>query len=122
MTVSANYTTAPGEDPDDLGPNEFTAGSILILNCTVLGNSGTLTYEWSMTENPNTSDCHSCTVIGTQPHSSTLRLAKEALNSYHAGIYTCTVSETGRDNNDDFNVTVVGVFMCTITTCDVMIS
>ena len=122
VTVSANYTAAPGEDPDDLGPNEFTAGSILILNYTVLGNSGTLTYEWSVTENPDTSDCRRCTIIGPQPHTSTLRLAEEALNSYHTGIYTCIVSESGRPdsgNSDDFTVTVVGELMCTITKFDI---
>ena len=122
MTVSADYTAAPGEDPNDLGPNEFTAGSIFSLNCTVQGNSGTLTYEWSVTGNPDTSDCRSCTIIGPQPHSSTLRLAQPALNSYHAGNYRCTVSESGRPdsrNSDDFTVAVVGESMCTVTTCNV---
>ena len=117
VTVSADYTAAPGENADDLGPNEFTAASILNLNCTVLGNSGTLTYEWSVTGNPDTSDCRSCTIIGTPPHTSTLRLAELALNSYHAGIYTCTVSESGRPdsgNSDDFTVTVVGEFICAL--------
>ena len=124
VTVSADYTAAPGEDPDDLGPNEFTAGSILILNCAVLGNSGTLTYEWSVTGNPDTPDCRSCTIIGPQLHSSTLRLAELALNSYHAGIYTCNVSESGRPdsgNSDDFIVIVVGELMCTVSTFDVIL-
>ena len=107
-TVSANYTAVPGENPDDLGPNEFTAGSILILNCIVQGNNGSLTYKWSVTGNPNTSDCSRCTIIGPQPHTSTLRLAEPALNSYHAGIYTCTVSESGRPDSGHFAVTVVG--------------
>ena len=100
-----------------MAPNEFTAGSVLILNCTVQGNSGTLTYEWSVTGNPDTSDCRSCTTIGPQPHSSTLRLAERALNSYHAGIYTCIVSENGRPdsgNSDTFTVTVVGELICTV--------
>ena len=120
MTVSANYTAAPGEDPDDLGPNEFTAGSILILTCAVLGNSGTLTYEWSVTGNPDTPACRDCTIIGPQLHTSTLRLAELALNSYHAGIYTCTVSESDRPdsgNSDDFTVTVVGESICALPTC-----
>ena len=117
MTVSADYTAAPGENPNDLGPNEFTAGSILILNCTVQGDSGTLTYEWSVTENPDTPDCEDCTTIGTPPHTSTLRLAELALNSYHAGIYTCTVSESGRpdsENSDNVTVTVVGESICIV--------
>ena len=111
VTITANYTAAPGEDPDDLGPDEFTAGSILILNCTVRGKSGTLSYEWSVTGNPDTPGCRSCNITGSQPHSSTLRLAQEALNSYHAGIYTCAVGEIDRNdsgNSDNFNVTVVG--------------
>ena len=57
VTITANYTPAPGEDPDDLDPDEFTAGSILILNCTVQGKSGTLSYEWSVTGNPDTPGC-----------------------------------------------------------------
>ena len=108
MTISANYTPALGEDPDDLGPNEFIAGSILSLNCRVQGNiNGNLTYTWS--------DCTSCSL---SPDTSTLRLAQPALNSYHAGIYTCTVSESGRPdsgNCDDFTVTVVGELMCNQT-------
>ena len=118
VTIIADYTTAPGEDPDDMAPNEFTAGSILILTCAVQGHSsGTLTYQWSVTGNPDTSDCRMCTTIGPQLHSSTLRLAELALNSYHSGIYTCTVSESGRPdsgNSDDFTVTVVGELMCTV--------
>ena len=38
VIISANYTPAPGEDPGELGPNEFTAGSVLSLNCIVQGN------------------------------------------------------------------------------------
>ena len=111
MTITANYTAAPGEDPDDLGPDEFTAGSILILNCTVQGKSGTLSYEWG---NRDTPGCRMYNITGPLPHSSTLRLGQPALNSYHAGIYTCTVSESGRPdsgNSDTFPVTVVGESM-----------
>ena len=118
MTITANYTPAPGEDPDDLGPDEFTAGSILILNCTVQGKSGTLSYEWSVTGNPDTPGCRKCNIVGSQPHSSTLRLEEEALNSYHAGVYTCTVSEIDRDdsgNSDNFNVTVVGEIIAVVS-------
>ena len=107
VTVSTDYTGAPGENPDDLGPNEFTAASILNLNCRVQGSSGTLTYEWS-----------ECTGCSLSSDTSTLRLAQPALNSYHAGIYTCTVSESGRPdsgNSDSFTVTVVGESMYTQT-------
>ena len=108
MTISADYTAAPGEDPDDLGPNEFTAGSVLSLICEVQGHSGDLTYDWTVTRNPDTPRCIDCDISST---TSTLRLAQPALSSYHAGIHTCTVSESGRHgsrNSDDFTVAVVG--------------
>ena len=108
MTISAVYTPSPGEDPESLSPNEFTAGSELTLDCTVQGHSGSLTYDWSV--NPETPDCTGCS-IDTSSTTSLLALGRPALNSYFAGIYTCTVSESGRPdsgNIDDFNVTVVG--------------
>ena len=108
MTVSANYTAAPGEDPDDLGPNEFIAGSVLSLICEVQGHSGNLTYDWTVMKNPDTPRCTDCDISST---TSTLRLTQPTLNSYHAGIHTCTVSESGRPgsgNRDDFSVAVVG--------------
>ena len=110
VTVSAVYTPAPGEDPEKLGPNEFTAGSELTLNCTVKGHSGALTYTWSVTGNPETPDCTGCN-IDTSSTTSLLALGQNALYSYFAGVYTCTVNESGRPdsgNSDDFNVTVVG--------------
>ena len=109
MTISANYTTVSGEDPQELDPNEFTAGSALSLNCIVQGNSsGDLNYTWSVLGNPPTQGCSRC-VIGSST-TFTLALGIPALTSYYAGIYTCTVSE-GRpdsDNSDDFTVVVVG--------------
>ena len=57
VTVGADYTAAPEEDPGELGPNEFTAGSTLLLNCVVQGHSGDLVYNWSITGSPDTSDC-----------------------------------------------------------------
>ena len=111
VTISANYTPAPGEVPGELGPNKFTAGSELSLNCIVLGSSGVLTYEWSVRDNPNTTGCSDCVVIDTSSTSS-LTVGKPALLSYLAGIYTCTVTESGRletsGNNDTFTVTVAG--------------
>ena len=112
-TVSALYTPAHGEDPEELGPNEFTAGSQLTLNCTVQGNSSGLTYAWSISGNSTNSDCTRCN-IDLSPNAPTLTLGQPALNSYFAGIYTCTVSESGRPdsgNSDDFTVTVFGRFM-----------
>ena len=117
VTVSAVYTPAHGEDPEELGPNEFTAGSALSLDCTVQGNSGALTYVWSVTGNPATPGCTSCN-IDTSSTTSLLALGRPALNSYFAGVYTCTVSESGRPdsgNSDDFTVTVVGKFVCIYT-------
>ena len=107
MIVSAVYTPTPGEE---LGPNEFTAGSDLTLNCTVQGHSGGLTYAWSVVE----SFTPSCSVdrcnIDISSTTSLLALGHPALNSYFAGVYTCTVSESGRPdsgNSDDFTVKVV---------------
>ena len=109
-TISRVYTAAPGEDPGNLGSNEFTAGSVLFLNCIVQGASGSLTYTWSVMENPPTPpECTSCD-IDTSSTTSALSLGRP-LYSYYAGIYTCTVSESGRpdsDNSDDFTVRVVG--------------
>ena len=110
VTVSAVYTPAPGEDPDELGPSEFTAGSALTLNCTVKGHSRALTYVWSITGNSSTPSCTRC-IIDLSPNASLLSLGHPALNSYFAGVYTCTVSESGRPdsgNSDDFVVTVIG--------------
>ena len=112
MTIRPDYIPAPGEDPGELGPNEFTAGSVLSLNCTVQGNSSTLTYDWSVTGDPDTTGCSGCVVIPDYTTSeSVLRLAQPSFASYHSGNYTCTVSESGRPdsrNNDTFTVTVVG--------------
>ena len=113
VTVSVNYTPDPGEDPEKLGPNEFTAASSLILNCTVNGHSGGLTYAWSVTGNPDTPDCYRCH-IDTFSTTSLLALGRPALSSYFAGVYMCNVSESGRpnsENSDDFTLTVVGMFM-----------
>ena len=124
VTISANYTPAPGEDPGELGPNEFTTGSVLSLNCAVQGNSGDLTYTWSVMGNPLTPGCGSCD-IDTSSTTSTLTVGRP-LYSYYAGIYTCTVSESGRPDShssDDFTVRVVGkkVFtMCTVLHRNIM--
>ena len=110
MTVSAVYTPAPGEDPEILGPNEFTAGSELTLNCTIKGHSGGLTYTWSVTGNPATPDCTGCN-IDTSSTTSLLALGRPALYSYFPGVYTCTVNESGRPdsgNSNAFTVTVLG--------------
>ena len=112
MTVREVYRPAPGEAPGELGPNEFTAGSELTLNCLVLGNSGVVSYSWSVSGNPSTPGCinNGCD-IDLSSTTSTLTVGKPPLYSYYAGIYTCTASETGRfdsGNSYGFNVTVVG--------------
>ena len=117
MTISANYTAAPGEDPGELSPNEFTAGSALSFNCIVQGDSGDLIYAWSVMGNPDNTECSEC-VIDTSSFTSILTVGNP-LRSYYAGIYTCTVSESGRpdsDNSDDFTVRVVGKRMCMLYT------
>ena len=109
VTIRPDYIPAPGEAPGELGSNEFTAGSVLSLNCDVQGNSGSLTYEWTVTGRPATFGCRSCAMPSSS--TSTLKLAQTALTSYFAGDYTCTVSESGRPdsgNSDTFTVRVVG--------------
>ena len=88
VTVSALYEPAPGEVPGKLGPNQFTAGSDLTLNCSVEGHSGALNYVWSLTGNPSTSGCGSCN-INTSSTTYTLVVGTPELYSYYAGDYTC---------------------------------
>ncbi|CAI7992571.1 hypothetical protein GBAR_LOCUS1042, partial [Geodia barretti] len=111
VTVSALYKPAPGEVPGELGPNQFTAGSDLTLNCSVEGHSGALSYMWSLTGNPAApSGCFSCN-IDISSTTSTLVVGRPELYSYYAGDYSCTVSEIGRpasSNRDNFSVTVIG--------------
>ena len=109
MTVSANYTTASGDNPGQLGPNEFIAGSALSLNCIVQGSSSEgLNYTWSVMGNPDTTGCESCSIASSTTF--TLTLGIPALTSYYAGVYTCTVSESGRpdSSSDNFTVAVLG--------------
>ena len=111
VTVSAVYTPVPGEDSNDLGPNEFTAGTDLKLNCTVEGNRNDLKYMWSVkniTTRPES--CTGCN-IDTSSSISTLIVGKPPLYSYYADVYVCTVNETSRPlstNQDEFSVNVVG--------------
>ena len=108
MTVTADYRPAEGEG--ELGPNQFTAGSLLSLNCSVQGATGPVSYSWSVRGNPYTPGCSGCD-IDTSSAGYTLSLGYIHLYSYHTGVYTCTVSETGRTdstNSEDFTVTVVG--------------
>ena len=88
VTISANYTAAPGEESGDLGPNTFTAGSVLSRYCIVLGNSGALTYTWSVIGNSPTPGCTSC---GSASSTTSTLVVGSPLFSYYAGIYTCTV-------------------------------
>ena len=108
VTVTADYSPAGGEG--ELGPNQFTAGSLLSLICSVQGAIGPVSYSWSVRDNPNTPDCTGCD-IDTSSTGSTLTVGNPQLYSYYAGAYTCTVSETNRSdstNSEDFTVTVVG--------------
>ena len=104
------YTPAPGEDPTELDPNTFTAGSLLELECVVMGSSYNLAYKWSVTDNFVPKNCDRCD-IDLSSTTSTLIVGRPHLQSYYAGNYTCNVSETDRpdtNNNADFSVTVVG--------------
>ena len=113
VIISIEYTATPGEDPGKLGPNEFTAGSLLSVNCIVEGASGDVTYSWSVMGNPTRPPvCGDCG-IDTSSTTSTLTVGRP-LHTYQAGTYTCTVSETGRpdsSNSGDYIVTVVGEMM-----------
>ena len=119
VTISVNYTAAPGEVPGKLGPNEFTPGSILSLNCIVEGTSRDVTYSWSVIGNPTPpTECRRCN-IDTSSTTSTLTVGIP-LYSHFAGTYTCTstVNETSRpdsSNSGDYTVTVVGeMMMCVL--------
>ena len=108
VTVNADYRPAPGQ----LGPNQFKAGSKLTLNCLAQGNSGELSYYWSLNGNPSTPGCinNGCD-IDLSSTTSTLTVGKPPLYSYYAGVYKCTASEAGRfdsGNSANFTVTVVG--------------
>ena len=109
MTVTANYRPAEGEG--ELGPNQFTAGSLLFLNCSGLGVTGPVSYSWSVRDNPSTPGCTWCNIDLLPTTPSTLTVGIPHLFSYYTGVYTCTVRESGRSdsiNSDDFTVTVIG--------------
>ena len=109
MTITPNYISVSWEDPWELGPNEFTAGGILSLTCMAQGASGNLTYSWSVAGNPETPPDCTCN-INTTPTTPTLEVGP-LLQSFRAGIYTCTVSESGRlssESSEDFSVVLVG--------------
>ena len=110
MTIIPDYIPAPGVDPGELGPNEFTAGAVLSLTCMAQGASGDLTYSWSVAGNPDTpSGCTTACNIDTTP-TMTLEVGP-LLQSFRAGTYTCTINEAGRsssESSDGFTVVVVG--------------
>ena len=119
------YTPVPGEDSNDLGPNEFTAGTDLKLNCTVEGNRNDLKYMWSVkniTTRPES--CTGCS-IDTSSSISTLIVGKPPLYSYYAAVYVCTVNETSRPlstNKDECSVNVVGkLTLCFIVSFSLML-
>ena len=111
MTIIPDYIPAPGEDPGELGPNEFTAGAVLFLTCMVQGASGDLTYSWSVAGNPDTPGCTTDCVIDTTPTIPMTLEVGPTIQSFRAGTYTCTVSEADRPSSgssDEFTVVVVG--------------
>ena len=106
VTVSAIYTSAPGEDR-----GKFTAASVLVLMCSVKGNNNSLTYMWSVMGHRNFGDCSGCS-IDTSSTIFTLTVGGP-LYSYHTGEYMCNVSESNileSNNADSFSVSVVGEF------------
>jgi hypothetical protein len=110
VRVAAVYSPAPGEIPGKLGPNQFTAGSVLTLQCLVEGHSGIVGYRWSLSGNRSTPSCSRCN-IDTSSTTAKLHLGIFSLYSYYAGVYTCTVNENGSpgsSSSSNFPVSVVG--------------
>ena len=110
MTIIPNYISVSGEDPGELGPNEFTAGAVLSLTCMAQGASEGLTYSWFVAGNHDTPECTTDCDIDTSSTTPTLEVGPP-IHSFRAGTYTCTVSETDRPSSgssDDFTVVVVG--------------
>ena len=112
MSIIPNYISVPGEDPGELGPNEFTAGAVLSLTCMAQGASEDLTYSWSVAGNPETPpDCTFCDIDITLFYMSMTLEVGPVLRSFSAGTYTCSVSETGRpssESSEDFPLIIVG--------------
>ena len=117
MTIISNYTSAPGVDPGDLGPNEFTAGAVLSLTCMAQGASEEdLTYSWSVVGNPDTpSDC-GCDIDTTPTIPMTLEVGP-LLQSFRAGTYTCTVSEADRPSSGSSDDFTVGLWVSSYSMC-----
>ena len=105
------YIPAPGEDPTELDPNTFTAGSLLELECVAMGSSSTLAYNWSVSQDFTPICLDNGCNVNVSSTASTLIVGRPPLLSYYAGNYTCDVNETDRpdtNNNADFSVMVVG--------------
>ena len=102
--ISADYTPVPGEDPDKLGVNEFTAGSTLVLKCTIEKSTEDMNnnYRWSVNGTSSSMGCTEC-------NKPTLIVGGPPLYSVNAGNYTCTINSnlTSRP----FIVSVVGECM-----------
>ena len=119
VSIRAVYNPAPGDDAELLGPNTFTAGSDLKLQCVVMGNSNNLLYSWSVNQTfvpfcPN----DNCDINITSTMSK-LRVGKPELLSYYAGNYSCTVRENDgpeSQNSHDFTVNVVGELISPLIT------
>ena len=87
--ISADYTPVPGEDPEKLGDNEFTAGSTLILKCTIEKSTEDMNnnYQWSITRTSSSVGCTKCT-------NPTLIVGGPPLYSISAGSYRCIINST----------------------------
>ena len=97
--ISTIYTPVPEENPEKMGANEFTAGSVLILSCTVEGSVEQYNrYKWSTTG--------SASLGCTECNNSTLIVGGPPLYSGYAGNYTCTVNDTL--SSRPFTVSVIG--------------
>ena len=90
-----------GENPDKLGPNEFTAGGILTLNCSLDTLSNGLTYTWSMVPHHDCTNCH------TDLSSKTSQTLTVLLYPQYTGSYTCSIN--GSLTSQPFTVHLRGI-------------
>ena len=109
MTITADYSPAPGEAPENLSANEFRAASDLNLTCVVDGASGSLSYSWSLEESGDPVGCDTCgRPVSLEPNT----LFLSPVYPEYAGSYICSVSESGMSgsvSSDPFPVRIIGM-------------
>ena len=109
VTITAEY------NDEETTLTEFTAGNELSLKCEVKGTSGhgSLQYRWYVKGQPDSPpECgRNCAGPIDMFNHSQIDFTP-FLNSYHAGTYTCNVSESGNsgsENSSSYTFRVVGM-------------